>query len=88
MVAVKMPVIKIEEKSLLDYLKNFDIARDLFDKTVVRSNNDRAIIKRYCDSKREHANLLVMEDEFVGITYKNLDTIDNLLEESKLVKIR
>ncbi len=88
MVAVKMPVIKIEEKSLLDYLKNFDIARDLFDKTVVRSNNDRAIIERYCDSKREHANLLVMEDEFVGITYKNLDTIDNLLEESKLVKIR
>lgn len=80
--------IQVNENVLLDYLKNFDIARDLFDKSVVKSNNDRALIKRYYDSKRENADRLVMEDEFVGITYKNLDTIDNLLEESKLVKIR
>ena len=80
--------IQVNENVLLDYLKNFDIARDLFDKSVVKSNNDRALIKRYYDSKRENADRLVIEDEFVGITYKNLDTIDNLLEESKLVKIR
>jgi len=80
--------IQVNENVLLDYLKNFDIARDLFDKSVVKSNNDRALIKRYYDSKRENADRLVIEDEFVGITYKNLDTIDNLLEENKLVKIR
>lgn len=84
----QLKLVHISDNELLNYLKNFDIARDLFDKSVVKSNNDRALIKRYYDSKRENADRLVIEDEFVGITYKNLDTIDNLLEESKLVKIR
>lgn len=84
----QLRLVNINDNELLNYLKNFDIARDLFDKSVVKSNNDRALIKRYYDSKRENADRLVIEDEFVGITYKNLDTIDNLLEENKLVKIR
>lgn len=89
MLAVKERLnIQVNENVLLDYLKNFDISRDLFDKNVVKNGNDIVIMRSYYDSKRERANTLVMEDEFVGITYKNLDTINNILDENKLVIVK
>ena len=90
MVAVKeeMPVIQINNSMLLEYLANFDIAREMFDGSIVKNSSDRVVMKRYYDSKLKRANVLVIEDEFVGITYKNLETISDLLKENKLVMKR
>ena len=90
MVAVKekMPLIQINNSMLLEYLANFDIARELFDASLVKNNIDKMVMKRYYDSKLKRANVLVIEDEFVGITYKNLETISDLLDENKLVMKR
>ena len=90
MVAVKekMPLIQINNSMLLEYLANFDIARELFDASLVKNNIDKIVMKRYYDSKLKRANVLVIEDEFVGITYKNLETISDLLDENKLIMKR
>ena len=78
-------LIQINDNALLEYLANFDIARELFDVSMVKNNSDRVVMRKYYDSKLKHANVLVTDDEFVGITYKNLETINDLLEENKLV---
>ena len=83
-----MPVVQINDNMLLEYLRDFDIARELFDASLVRNNIDKMVMKRYYDSKLKRANVLVAEDEFVGITYNNLETINDLLDESKLVMKR
>ena len=57
----------------------------LFNISMVKNSSDRVVMKRYYDSKLKHANVLVTDDEFVGITYKNLETINDLLKENKLV---
>ena len=90
MVAVKekMPLIQINNSMLLEYLANFDIAREMFDENMVKNSSDRVVMKRYYDSKLKRANVLVIEDEFVGITYKNLETISDLLDENKLIMKR
>ena len=95
MVAVKEKVntpiislIQINDNMLLEYLRDFDIARELFDVSMVKNNNDKVVMKRYYDSKLKRANVLVIEDEFVGITYKNLEIIKDLLDENKLVMKR
>ena len=91
MVAVKerknsyIGLIQVNDNVLLEYLANFDIARELFDVSMVKNNSDRVVMRKYYDSKLKHANVLVTDDEFVGITYKNLETINDLLEENKLV---
>ena len=72
--------------ALESYLRNYDIARELFDVSKVKSECDKKVIKRYYDSVRQHADVLVTDDEFVGSTYKNLDIISELFEENKLVK--
>lgn len=81
-------LIQINDNALLEYLANFDIARELFDVSMVKNVHDKVVMKKYYDSKLKHANVLVTDDEFVGITYNNLETISDLLEENKLVMKR
>lgn len=71
---------------LEDFLKQYNIAKDLFPSTFDLTNEDKVILKRYYDDSYSKAKILVMDDEVVGITFDNLDFIKKVLEESKLVK--
>lgn len=73
--------------NLEDYLLNFNIAKEIFDSTLVKTIQDKALLIKYYDSSLKKANTLVTDDEFVGITYDNLEIIDNIINENKLVKM-
>ena len=72
--------------NLEDYLLNFNIAKEIFDSTLVKTIHDKALLIKYYDSSLKKANTLVTDDEYVGITYDNLEIIDNIINENKLVK--
>lgn len=78
-------VVKLYSSLLEGYLLNYDIAKDLFNPSMVNSEYDKVVLKKFHDDALEKANVLVLEDEVVGITYDNLDIISNVLE-NKLVK--
>lgn len=78
-------VVKLYSSLLEGYLFNYDIAKDLFNPNMVNSEYDKVVLKKFHDDALEKANVLVLEDEVVGITYDNLDIIRNVLE-NKLVK--
>lgn len=78
-------VVKLYSSLLEGYLFNYDIAKDLFNPSMVNSEYDKVVLKKFHDDALEKANVLVLEDEVVGITYDNLDIIRNVLE-NKLVK--
>ncbi len=78
-------VVKLYSSLLEGYLLNYDIAKDLFNPSMVNSEYDKVVLKKFHDDALEKANVLVLEDEVVGITYDNLDIIRNVLE-NKLVK--
>lgn len=78
-------VVKLYSSLLEGYLLNYDIAKDLFNPSMVNSEYDKVVLKNFHDDALEKANVLVLEDEVVGITYDNLDIIRNVLE-NKLVK--
>ncbi len=72
--------------NLEEYLINFNIAKELFDRSIVKTDQDKALLIRYYDNSLERANRLVIDDEYVGITYDNLDIINSIINENKLVK--
>ena len=78
-------VVKLYSSLLEGYLLNYDIAKDLFNPSMVNSEYYKVVLKKFHDDALEKANVLVLEDEVVGITYDNLDIIRNVLE-NKLVK--
>lgn len=79
-------IIKLYESSLEEYLKTYIISREVFDTTTVKTEYDNMLLKRFYDDSKANADRLVIEDEFVGITYDNLDTIEQTLNKNKLVK--
>lgn len=67
--------------NLLEIIAGSNIAKDDFslyvDSGVII---DPFNIKKYYDEKKEHADQLVLEDEFVGKTYSNLRIIKQVLK--------
>ena len=68
------------EIELLNYLKNFIISKETFNINIKPCNID--ILKRYYDDKYKKASILVMDDEYVGITFDNLEKINTLIKKS------
>ena len=67
------------EIELLNYLKKFIISKEIFNINIKPCNID--ILKRYYDDNYKKASILVMEDEYVGITFDNLDKINTLIKK-------
>lgn len=67
------------EIELLNYLTNFIISKEIFNINIKPRNID--ILKRYYDAAYKKASILVMDDEYVGITFDNLDKIDTLIKK-------
>lgn len=86
MMSNEAKIIKLYESSLEEYLKSYIISREVFDVTKVKSEYDNMLLKRFYDEAKENADRLVIEDELVGITYDNLDIIEQTLNKNKLVK--
>lgn len=68
------------EIELLNYLKKFIISKEIFNINIKSRNID--ILKRYYDDNYKKACILVMEDEYVGITFDNLEKINTLIKKS------
>lgn len=68
------------EIELLNYLKKIIISKEIFNINIKPRNID--ILKRYYDDNYKKASILVMEDEYVGITFDNLEKINTLIKKS------
>ena len=68
------------EIELLNYLKNFIISKEIFNINIKPNNID--ILKRYYDDNYKKSSILVMDDEYVGITFDNLEKINTLIKKS------
>ena len=68
------------EIELLDYLKNFIISKEIFSINIKPNNID--VLKRYYDDNYKKASILVMDDEYVCITFDNLEKINTLIKKS------
>ncbi len=68
------------EIELLNYLTNFIISKEIFNINIKPCNID--ILKRYYDAAYKKAAILVMDDEYVGITFDNLEKINTLIKKS------
>ena len=67
-------------------LKNFDITKEVFPAEAIESVADPVLkilllheLSVYYKESKEKADRLTLEDEYVGITYDNLNTIKNVL---------
>lgn len=67
-------------------LKNFDITKEVFPAEVIESVADPVLkvlvlheLSVYYKECKEMADRLTLEDEYVGITYDNLNIIKNVL---------
>lgn len=72
--------------SLANYLTNYVISKETFNFFGNLGDSETELLLRYYDDSRKRADILVTEDEFVGITFDNLDIIKSLLQENKLTK--
>lgn len=72
--------------SLANYLTNYVISKETFNFGGNLGDSETELLLRYYDDSRKRADRLVTEDEFVGITFDNLDIIKSLLQENKLTK--
>ena len=61
-------------------MKNFIISKEIFNINIKPNNID--ILKRYYDAAYKKAAILVMDDEYVGITFDNLEKINTLIKKS------
>lgn len=79
-VDIKVSNIYVLKVNSLDaYLNNYVISKEIFDYGDPLDDLKRRQLLRYYDDSKEKADRLVTEDEFVGITYDNLDIIKNKL---------
>lgn len=76
----------LRKNNLSMYLKNFDIAHDIFNYDITYS--DVNLLKTYYEEKKKYADVLTVEDEFTGNTYNNLDVINNNIKKLKKINIR
>ena len=63
----------VRENNVNSYLKNFDITKDDFNSLFINNKDELA---RYYDEAYNRAVTKVMDDEYVGITFDNLEKIN------------
>lgn len=68
-------------KVLENYLKKFIISKEVFSYDILADKEDFNLLERYYKDSYEHAETLVMDDEYVGITFENLDRICKILKK-------
>ena len=60
----------MSNKELISYLRSFAISKEIFNIKIKESNIDKK------------ASILVMDDEYVGNTFDNLEKINILIKKS------
>ncbi len=75
-----MSYLIVRENKINTYLSNFDIAKDVFNPLFI---TDIEALREYYEDQYNRAVTKVMDDEYVGITFDNLDKIKEFLEEQK-----
>ena len=70
----------MSNKELITYLRSFAISKEIFNIKIKEGNID--ILKRYYDYMYKKASILVMDDEYVGNTFDNLEKINILIKKS------
>lgn len=73
----------VHENKINTYLNNFDITKDDFNPLLISSKDE---LIKYYDREYNLALTKVMDDEYVGITFNNLDKINEVLEENGKTK--
>ena len=68
----------VRENKINTYLSNFDIAKDVFNPLFI---TDIEALREYYEDQYNRALTKVTDDEYVGITFDNLDKIKEFLEE-------
>lgn len=69
--------------SLLEkYLETFVISEDLFNYNA-KTIGEKLKLKKYYDTKKEYADRLVLDDEYVGKTYDNLEIICKIISKTR-----
>ena len=70
----------MSNKELITYLRSFAISKEILNIKIKEGNID--ILKRYYDDMYKKASILVMDDEYVGNTFDNLEKINILIKKS------
>ena len=73
----------VRENNVNSYLKNFDITKDDFNSLFINNKDE---LTRYYDESYNREVTKVMDDEYVGITFDNLDRINEFLNEDGKIK--
>lgn len=74
-------------------VKNINLAKDNLS-DIIKSNDvilveeDIILLKNYYKDNKKETDRLVLEDEFVGSSYKNLDLINKVVNSSKTPLIK
>lgn len=74
-------IYEFPSNTLSNYLINYDIRKQEFDFSP--KNEELKALKQYHDDKLEFASRMVLEGEFVGDTFNNLDKITLVLHRNK-----
>mgnify|MGYP001419046360 CR=1 FL=1 len=69
----------VRENNVNSYLKNFDITKDDFNSLFINNKDE---LTRYYGEAYNRAVTKVMDDEYVGITFDNLEKINTLIKKS------
>lgn len=74
-------------------VKNINLAKDNLS-DIIKSNDvilveeDIILLKNYYKDNKKETDRLVLEDEFIGSSYKNLDLINKVVNSSKTPLIK
>ncbi len=69
------------KESLSIYLANYVISKEVFNYTKDLNDYERKLLFKYYVDSKQRSDRLVTEDEFVGITYDNLEKINKLIKK-------
>lgn len=72
----------LTKDELVNYLRSYVISKEVF--SVDIDSKDIVVLKKYYDSAYNKASRLVIEDEYVGNTFDNLDKINRLIKSKSL----
>lgn len=79
---IKSNIYQFSKKdSLSIYLANYIISKEVFNYTNNLNDYEKNMLFKYYVDSKKRANKLVTEDEFVGITYDNLEIINRLIKK-------
>lgn len=76
----------LSNRCLETYLKKFEISKELFFEEMVKTMEDVNLLEKYYVKNCNKASRLVMDDEYVGITFDNLDVMSKVIRQNKHVK--